>query len=156
VAILDAEWPFAADAPVADVVVSCHVVYGVADLPAFARAMTRSARRMCALVLGLRAPADALAPLAARIHGRPRPVRPAALEALSVLHQIGLPASLTVMQGTERALAFGLGDDDVVEVCLRLGVPTDEGGRERVREAISALPRNEQGQHAVGTTGPNG
>jgi len=146
-------WPAAARP--ADVVFSAHVVYGVPDLEAFVCAMTASARRSCILVLGLPAPAEALRELVVAVHGAARPPRPAALEALAVLHQLGLRASMELLQGTERDVAFDTSDEDVQEACLRLGVPADGQGLERVRRALCAFPRDARGRHVVGRTGPN-
>ncbi len=148
-------WPMAGEGRRADVVFSSHVVYGVPAIGGFVRAMSACATRSCALVLGLRAPADALGELAVAVHGSARPRRPAALEALAVLHQIGLRASLEVLQDTERSVAFDAGDEDVTEACRRLGVPTDADGRDRVREALRRFPTDESGQHLVGVAGPN-
>jgi SAM-dependent methyltransferase len=148
-------WP-APDPPEADVVFSGHVLYGIEDAPAFLLAMTRAARRGCALCLGLAAPADGLAPVRARVHGHAAPPRPAALEALALLHQLGLRAELAVLPGTERALRFGTSDDDLTELCLRLSLEPTAEERGRVRAALEwVAPADGDGMHVVGTTGPN-
>lgn len=153
VTVVAEHWPCAV-APV-DVVYSCHVLYGVADAAPFAEAMTRSARRVCRLLLGLRAPSERLAPLFRAVHGVERGRRPAAVEALALLHQLGYAASLRVLEGSERPMTFTATDDDLDELCHRLHLTPSDAARARVREALEALfPRSSPDQPWVlGTTG---
>ncbi len=148
-------WPSAARVE-GDVVLSAHVLYGVEDAPAFLHAMDVAARRLCALCLGVVAPADALAPLRASVHGAAFPRRPAALDALALLHRLGLPAELQLLPGSERDLDFGATDDEVDELCLRVNVDPDALGRARVRRALETIaPADAAGRHRLGRTGPN-
>lgn len=155
VEVRDERWPLA-DPPVCDVVYSAHVVYGVVDIAAFLDAMTSAARRVCALALKLRAPSDALADLYATMHGSRRPRRPAALEALAVLHQLGRAASLTVVEGTARPLAFRDDEDDLRELALRVGVAPDREGLARVRDALARTCERdaETGSWTIADVGP--
>jgi hypothetical protein len=138
------------------VVLSSHVLYGVEDAPTFLLAMDAAARRLCALCLGVVAPADALAALRERVHGAPLPRRPGAMDALALLDRIGLRPSLRVLPGTEREVTFGQGDDEIDEVCVRVNVEPDDAGRARVRAALAALGSlGADGLHHVGTSGPN-
>lgn len=147
-------WPCAA--PTVDVALSSHVLYGIADVAPFLEQMTRVARRSCLLVLGLRAPADALASLRQAIHGRIQPPRPAALEALAVLHQLGHEANLRVIPGSTRALEYSATDDDLDELCHRLGVAADHEGRSRVRAEIDRLHgQSPDRSWVLGASGPN-
>jgi SAM-dependent methyltransferase len=146
-------WP-AARCPVADVVYSSHVLYGVCDVAAFLDAMTRAARRRCVLLLGLRAPSSGLDALWAAVRGAPRPPRPAALEALAVLHQLGQPADLHVLPGSGRRLSYAEEPEDLDELCRRLGVDPDEPGRARVRAAlVERYPRDENNRFLLDDTG---
>lgn len=84
-------WPAVApQTPAADVVVCAHVVYNVADLPAFAEALTTHARRRVVLELTARHPLGDLNDLWLHFHGLVRPVAPTAETALAVLHELGL------------------------------------------------------------------
>lgn len=151
--VVDGEWP-ATRVSVVDVAYSAHVVYGVTNLPAFLEAMTAVSRRACALLLKLRAPSDALAEVYEAVHGAARPRKPAALEAFAVLHQLGLAASLTVVEGSERPLAFRNEPDDLREVALRLGLGPDDDGLARVRAALERVRPAREGVWDVGTAGP--
>ena len=154
VEIVAAAWPCSLQ--VVDVSFSVHVLYAVADAAGFIREMTRVTRRSCSLVLGLRAPADGLAGLWQELHGVARPPRPAALEALALLHQLGHRASLRLVAGSERLLEFSPNDEDLNDLCHRLGVEADEPGRARVRAALDRLhPREAGGAWVLGGSGPN-
>jgi SAM-dependent methyltransferase len=84
-------WPAVApQTPVADVVVCHHVVYNVADLPAFIRALTAHARGRVVLELTARHPLADLNALWLRFHRLVRPVAPTADTALAVLREMGL------------------------------------------------------------------
>jgi SAM-dependent methyltransferase len=150
--IREESWPFA-DTPQVDVAYSAHVVYGVAELDAFVGAMTRSARRTCALLLKLRAPSDLLTDLYEAIHGARRPRRPAALEAFAVLHQLGFAASLTMVEGSERPMTFRDDEEDLREVALRVGLAPDAEGLTRVRAALERTCAREGDGWCVGSAG---
>lgn len=153
VTVVAESWPCAM--PTVDVSYSCHVLYGVADAPLFLERMTRSTRRQCKLLLGLRAPAERIAPLWRAVHGVEKGARPAALEALALLHQLGHAASLRVIAASERPMTFTATDDDLDELCHRLRLPADDAGRARVRAALDELvPRSSPDEPWVlGTTG---
>lgn len=152
--IIPEAWPCAI--PTVDVAFSSHVLYGVTEVTPFLEQMTRVARRSCLLVLGLRAPADGLAGLRQAIHGRTPPPRPAALEALAVLHQLGHKASLRVIPGSTRALEYSATDDDLAELCHRLGVAADSEGRSRVRAELDRLyGQSPDRSWVLGVSGPS-
>lgn len=141
VSVVPETWPCAL--PAVDVVYSCHVLYGVRDGVEFVEAMTRAARRTCILLLGLEAPTERIAPLWRSVHGFDKAPRPAALEALALLHQLGHPASLWVVPGSEKATTFLPTDDDLDELCRRLRLGANEHDRSRVQRALDALyPRS--------------
>jgi len=137
VTVIAESWP--CEMPPVDLVYSSHVLYVVADPVAFLEHMTRSARRTCKLLLGLRAPADRLAPLWREVHGVARSPRPAALEALALLHQLGYAANLRIIEGTERPITFMPDDDDLDELCHRLHLQPIEAERKRVQTALDKL-----------------
>jgi len=83
-------WPQIADAvPVADVVVCLHVVYNVADLPPFVRALTAHARNRVVLELPTRHPLAWLTPYWRRLHDLDRPLGPTGDDALAVFADLG-------------------------------------------------------------------
>ncbi|MFN8544630.1 MAG: nucleoside-triphosphatase [Candidatus Binatia bacterium] len=155
VTIVPEAWPLAH--PIAgDVVLSSHVLYGVESVEAFLRAMTASARRLCAVVLGMRPPEHAFAALWERIHGTARPPRPAAPEAFAVLRQLGLRPLLEQIPGSDRPLSFAQTDEDLTEICHRLGLAPAPHAFARVRDALAALaPTGPDGAHVLGRVGPN-
>jgi SAM-dependent methyltransferase len=152
IAVIPAPWP-AAGPLACDVVFSSHVLYGIENVVPFLEAMTRSARRECLLLLGLHAPADAMSKLWRIVHGHEYPVRPAAPEALDVLHQLDYAASLHVLPATEHPVEFGDSAEDLIELCHRLGILADDTGR--VRAALGAFRSPDaEGRYLLGTTAP--
>lgn len=155
VEIVDAAWPDAGGLA-ADVVFSSHVLYGIEDPVGFIAAMNAATRRLCALQLGLRPPGSALDRLRHELHGSAPPPRPAALEVLNMLHQLGLAASMAVVAGSERVCALRPDDDEMIDVCARLAVDPSRENVSRVRAALAALvPPDAAGSHALGKTAPN-
>jgi len=83
-------WPDVASAtPDADVVVCHHVVYNVADLEPFLRALTEHARRRVVVELTECHPLSRLAPLWMSIHGLERPTAPTSADAVAVVTGLG-------------------------------------------------------------------
>ena len=83
-------WPGIAGAvPVADVVVCLHVIYNVADLEPFVRALTAHARARVVLEFPTRHPLAWLTPYWRRLHDLDRPVGPTGDDALAVLADLG-------------------------------------------------------------------
>ncbi len=146
-------WPDAA-APIGDIVISAHVVYGVADIAPFLEAMTAHARCTCVLLLKLRAPADTLATVAEALHGVIRPRRPGALEALAVLHQLGHAAELNFVDGTARPMEFSDTEEDLREVASRVGLATEAADIARVREALDRVATRTADGWYIGDAGP--
>lgn len=88
-------WPdVASETPVADVVVSHHVLYNVPDLRAFAAALTEHARRRVVVEISERHPMTAQAPLWMHFHGLERPHGPTAGDAVEVLREMGLDVAV--------------------------------------------------------------
>ncbi len=154
VTVIPEAWPLA-DPVACDVAYSSHVLYGVLDIVAFVTAMTRSARRECVLVLGQRPPADAISDLWRRVHGREYPPRPGAREAFNVLREFGYAASFDVLPGSEREMSISDSTEDIDEMCYRLGIPADDGGRERTRNALADFRSPAaDGGYVLGTVSP--
>ncbi|MGA8680129.1 MAG: methyltransferase [Acidimicrobiales bacterium] len=87
---ISGRWPDVANhTPSADVVVCHHVLYNVADLPPFLRALTDHARRRVVVELTERHPLSGLAPLWLSLHGLERPKRPSASDAVAVANELG-------------------------------------------------------------------
>jgi len=84
-------WPEVAGAAgPADVVVCHHVLYNVADLPTFVRALSAHARGRIVVELGARHPLTFLVPLWRRFWGLERPAGPTAEDAVAVLRELGV------------------------------------------------------------------
>lgn len=86
---VEGSWP-TQGAPVHDVVVCRNVAYNVADLTAFALALTSHARHRVVLALHARHPWVEIGPLWLAVHGQPRPPGPTADLAEQVLRDAGL------------------------------------------------------------------
>lgn len=154
--IVPEPWPLAEPLEPADLVFSSHVLYGVVDLAAFVTAMSATARRTCALLLGLRAPSAVLDPLRQLLNGTPRAQRPAALEALAALHQLGLEASLEILHGSERTFTVRPCEEDLDDLARRLHLSPGPDARRELRQALDhCAPLDAAGAHVLGTTGPN-
>jgi SAM-dependent methyltransferase len=96
------KWPDVADqVEPQDVVVCHHVVYNVADLVPFARALTDHARARVVVELTLRHPTANLNEAWRVLHGIVRPTRPTAGDAIAVLGEMGLQVTA---EATERDL----------------------------------------------------
>jgi SAM-dependent methyltransferase len=96
-------WPEAASqVPPHDVVVCHNVVYNVANLPPFIRALTEHARRRVVVELTADHPASNLNAAWKAIHGLDRPTSPTAADAIAVLQEMGLDIE---WEESERRLA---------------------------------------------------
>ena len=88
-------WPAVApEVPVADLVVCHNVLYNIPDLPPFIRALTEHARRRVVVELTQQHPTYDLNPLWRHFHGITFPDEPSADDALAVVREIGLRASI--------------------------------------------------------------
>jgi SAM-dependent methyltransferase len=107
---VEGRWPEVAGrvAP-ADVVVCHHVLYNVADLAPFARALTGHARRRVVAELTERHPLAGLGPLWRRFHGLDRPTGPSADDAEAALAALGLTVERQDWESRDR---FGFDDFD--------------------------------------------
>jgi SAM-dependent methyltransferase len=88
-------WPdVAAAAGAADVVVCHHVLYNVADLAPFVRALDASARQRVVVEITATHPMTASGPLWKHFHGIDRPAGPSAELAFEVIRGLGIDAEL--------------------------------------------------------------
>jgi len=139
---VEGSWPeVAGRVGPADVVVCHHVLYNVADLAPFARALTGHARRRVVVELTERHPLAGLAPLWRRFHDLDRPTGPGAGDAVAALGALGLEVD---RQDWEHQDRFGFDDFDelVAFTRRRLCLPA-----RRDPEVAQALL--EQGTHQV-------
>jgi SAM-dependent methyltransferase len=89
--LVEGTWPAAAaETPVADVVLCHHVLYNVAELAPFVRALTDHARRRVVVEITQRHPLTALNPYWLHFHGLKRPEGPTADDAVALLRSLGL------------------------------------------------------------------
>jgi SAM-dependent methyltransferase len=153
--IRSGSWPDP-HAPCADVIYSCHVLYGIKDVVPFLTAMTEKSYHRCVLLLKMRAPSDMLSPLWAHIHGFERPQRPAAMEAFLLLHQLGIQADFQILRGSERAFCVGTSDTELDDLSSRLSLPIGPESRKRVWEALNQVAqRTRNNDFILGTAEPN-
>ena len=85
------KWPDVASEVEPNDIVVCHnVVYNVAELPPFIRALSERARRRVVVELTVNHPASNLNAAWKGLHGLDRPTRPTAEDAIAVLLEMGL------------------------------------------------------------------
>jgi len=143
VRIVPASWP-EADVPDCDVAVSAHVLYGVREIGPFLERMDAVARRACFVLLAFRHPSSFVSPFWERLHGTPRLPLPGALECLSALYQLGIPAQLSLVPVTNR---FSYPDEHeaLADLRWRLRVPATPEYDRAIRLAMAELlERGEQ------------
>jgi SAM-dependent methyltransferase len=104
VEVLAEAWP-PAELPRVSIALSAHVIYSVREVAPFLQAMHASASRLCVLALMLRHINSSLSPFWQRFHGEPRHMLPCALEALNVLHQLGIESALELVPRTPSTYA---------------------------------------------------
>jgi SAM-dependent methyltransferase len=122
----------------ADVVVCHHVLYNVADLQPFARALTEHARRRVVVEITTEHPLAWLSPLWQRLHGVSRPRRPTLEDAVAALRELELEVTIERWQ---QPSPWPEVDDDVVAfVRRRLCVPDERDGEIRQVLATTGLP----------------
>lgn len=130
------DWPgVAARTPVCDVVVCHHVVFNVADVPAFARALDDHARRRVVLELPTRHPLSNLAPAWKRFWDLDRPDGPTSLDLVAVLAEAGIPAMHELFD-EQPGPAAPVSDRDVEHTRIRLCLTPDRD--HEVREFLEA------------------
>lgn len=142
VTTLVGRWPdVAGEVPVHDVVVSHHVLYDVADIVPFLRALTDAARTRVVVEVPPQHPLAWMAPLWQQFHGLARPTRPMNDDLLAVLAEMGID-DVSVVSWTEpsRSMPALTGDERAeraAQITQRLCLP--EGRQPEVADALDSL-----------------
>jgi SAM-dependent methyltransferase len=125
------------EVPPADVAFASYVLPVVDDAPRFLAKLSASARRHVLLYLGAFTMDAILDPLWRHFHGRPRRPGPSWLDAVDVLHEMGIDPALEVVEVPYRARFSSLTEavDDYVDL---LALPEERA----VREELGALLGN--------------
>jgi 2-polyprenyl-3-methyl-5-hydroxy-6-metoxy-1,4-benzoquinol methylase len=126
----------------ADVVLCAHVVYPIAEIVPFVRALDRAARCAVVLVARLGQLDDAIAHVFTAVHGEPRVPMPALPDLWMLLLQLGLPVSAT-LHPFETRWAYADASAAVDDVAGRLGVSPDSPSWPAVDSAVRSrlVPR---------------
>jgi SAM-dependent methyltransferase len=136
---IEGTWPEVADAtPEADVVVCHHVLYNVAALAPFARALTDHARRRVVAEISAEHPLAWMRPLWKRFHDLERPDGPTSGTAIAALGGLGYDVEAETREETSPWDA----GDELVGFCrtrLCLAADRDDEVAEALRDA--GLPR---------------
>ena len=135
---IEGVWPdAAARVPIADVVVCHHVVYNVADLSPFARALTDHARRRVVVELTAEHPMAWMSPYWEALHGLQQPDRPVVDDALAVLAGLGL--QLGQRRWVRHYQTIGESSDDALSrMARRLCLPASR--HDELRDLLAASP----------------
>lgn len=143
VEVVAAGWPEAAVAP-ADVVLCAHVVYGVAAIVPFLRALDAHTRRVCLLAIRVDQH-PGLADLARALTGEARAPQPAFADLYPVLLELGIVADVQIVPSG----GFRFADHDAAAAHYRdrLGLPADGPLAARLRDELAArLVRDADGR----------
>lgn len=117
---IEGAWPdVATQTPVAEVAVCHHVVYNVADLAAFAQALTDHASARIVIELTTVHPMTWLTPYWRTLHGIAQPERPTADDAVAVLREMGLTVHLERWRRPIQMIGE-TGDEQVNRIARRL------------------------------------
>ena len=144
-------WPeAAAEVEPADVVVAGHVLYNVAEIEPFARALDARARRRVVLELTAKHPLDWMRDLWLRFHDLERPTGPTAGDARDVLAGLGYPAEREerVVAGERVSGGFGRREDAIHSIRKRLCLPAERD--EEIADALGDRLREFDGIWDVG------
>jgi SAM-dependent methyltransferase len=136
--VIEGRWPESAGrAEAADVVVCHHVLYNVADLAAFATALSGHARRRVVVEMTASHPMAWLTPYWMALHGLDRPERPIAEDAVAVLEELGLVVDRTRWRRRYQMIGEH-GDDAIARLARRLCVGPDR--HEELGRLVAAAP----------------
>ena len=137
VSIVEGTWEEAA-APVADVVLCAHVLYGVADVVPFIRKLESHARRSVLIVSFFDAPQSYLGPLWKAVHGQDRNALPAIPELMGVLWEMDIYPDVEMFQAGPPQL-FDTHEDAVQQLGSRLYVAAGTDRERRLLQAVEDL-----------------
>lgn len=136
ITVVEGRWE-EAEVPVADVAICAHVLYPIAEAATFLRKLDVRSRR-CFLLLNYESPAAWMAPLWRVAYGVERLPLPGALEALALLHQLGIDAQLTPIP-TTTPIHFASLDEALDETRARLCLAPDTANEQRLRAALQQI-----------------
>jgi SAM-dependent methyltransferase len=140
-------WPHT-ESSACDVAVSAHVLYGVREIEPFLRVMDAAASRACFLLLAIRHPSAFVSPFWEQLYGEPRLQLPGALECLSALYQLGIPARLELVPVINR-LSYADEQEALADLRWRLRAPAHPDFDRRIIEAMAdLLDRTDDGRLA--------
>jgi SAM-dependent methyltransferase len=132
---VNGRWPDAAgDVSTVDVAVAGHVLYNVADLEPFVRALHGATRARVVLELTARHPLYWMNDLWRHFHGIERPDGPTAEDAVEAIGELGFDPGSERWSTPPRAGGFERREDAVALIRRRLCVPAD-----RDDEVVDAL-----------------
>jgi SAM-dependent methyltransferase len=132
-------WPeVAAQAPACDVVTCHHVFYNVQQLVPFASALTEHATRRVVIEMPMQHPLSTLSAAWLHFWDLRRPTSPTAVDALAVLHEMGLSAHLEEFEVPAPQPPAPVTDLDVEHTRIRLCLPAHRDPE--VREFLLANP----------------
>jgi SAM-dependent methyltransferase len=135
---LQGVWPDAgSQVPTADVVVCHHVFYNVADLAAFAVALTDHARHRVVAELTAVHPMAWMAPYWKALQGLEQPDRPVAHDAVAVLEELGLRVRQRRWERRYQMIGES-GDQSLLRIARRLCLPASR--HEELRQLLAAVP----------------
>jgi SAM-dependent methyltransferase len=144
-------WPDAStDVDPADIAVAGHVLYNVADLEPFVRALAQRARRRVVLELTERHPLHWMRDLWLRFHGLTRPEGPSADDARDAIAELGFDPALERWTPAPRAGGFEERADAVALLRRRLCLSPDREGE--LEEALGARLQRREGLWSAGPT----
>jgi len=104
--VFEGFWPMMAErVAAADVVAAHHVVYNVAEIEEFARAMNAHARNRVVIEMPQSHPLTTAAPLWKHFWNLDRPMQPTPNDLMAVLHELGIKAHLELWDGSMRTEA---------------------------------------------------
>lgn len=127
-------WESAEVAP-ADVVICAHVLYPLRDPEPFLRKLDSSARGQAHVLMGYAPPISWLEPYWRLVYGIERIRLPGALDALAVLHQLGIDATLTPL-GARQPIGYATLDDALGSVRQWLRLPPEPARDARLMTAL--------------------
>lgn len=146
VTVEEAEWPGAElRAGSAEVVLCAHVVYPIADVVPFIRALDRAARCAVVMVARLGQPDEVVANFFSAAHGEERAPMPTLVELHNLLLQLGIPASVT-LHPFEVRWNHPDADHAVEDAAMRVGITPDSPQYARLEAAVRSrlVPRGDE------------
>jgi 2-polyprenyl-3-methyl-5-hydroxy-6-metoxy-1,4-benzoquinol methylase len=138
-------WPDAESRLTADVVLCAHVVYPIADVVPFVRALDRAARCAVVMVARLGQPDEALSRVFAAVYGEERAPMPGLPDLHNLLLQVGIPASVT-LHPFEMRWNYADAEAAVADAATRLAVQPGTPQWQRLEAAVRSqlVPRRDE------------